>query len=50
MAYSEYKNNHIDLVIVVKVQATDKSTWVVSRLQVDRTVTGGLFLCMRRIT
>lgn len=47
MAYSKYKNNHTDLVIVVvKAQATDKSTWVMSRLQVDKTVTGGQFVCV----
>lgn len=50
MSYSKYKNNHTDLVIVVvKAQATDKSTWVMSRLQVDKTVTGGQFVCVTNI-
>lgn len=34
-SFSEYKNNHPDLIMVVmKAQATDKSTTVLSRLEV----------------
>lgn len=38
ISYSKYKNNHTDLVIVImKAQATDIYTWVVSKQQVDTT-------------